>query len=203
MNPDQNQYPIDYLNQIAPPPPKSGLVDKKFLFIIGGAVALVIIALIVIFSLSSASGGPKDKMQTLAARMITLQDVTKKAQPTLKSGALRATNSNLTIFLTNANRDIAEPLKTNGVDVKNLDKGIVAKEDGTELTEELEDARLNAIYDRTYAREMTYQLETIAALMGDIYDRTSSKSLKDFLLKTDDNLQPIKTQLNDFTDKNG
>jgi hypothetical protein len=204
MNPDQNQnqYPIDYLNQIAPPAPKAGM-DKKFLLIIGGGIAVVIIALIIVFSLSSASAGPKDKMQTLAARMTTLETISKTAQRSLKSGSLRNTNSTLTIFLTNANHDIAEPLKNNGIEVKTLDKGIVAKEDGKKLTDKLEEARLNAVYDRTYSREMTFELEGIATLMGDIYDRTSSKSLKDFLLKTDENLQPIKEQFSEFADQNG
>lgn len=199
MDPQQNQYPIDYLNQIAPEQPKTGTSNKKFLFIVGGALLLVIIAGIMIFS--SSSGGPKDKMQTLAARMITLQDISSKAQKNLKSGSLRASNSSLVIFLTNGNRDIAEPLKVNGVDVKNLDKTIQAKEDGAELTKELEDARLNAIFDRTYTREMTYQLETTVALMGDIYNRTSSKSLKEFLLKTDENLQPIKKTFSEFSEE--
>lgn len=199
MNPDQNQYPIDYLNQIAPEQPKAGLNNKKFFLLVGGGILLAIIVLVVVLT-SSSNNGPKDKMQTLAARITTLQDISSKAQTNLKSGSLRATNSNLVIFLTNANHDIAEPLKNNGVDTKNIDKYITAKEDGTELKQELEDARLNVIYDRTYAREMTYQLETTAALMGDIYDRTNSKSLKDFLLKTDENLQPIKKTFSEFTD---
>lgn len=201
MDPQQNQYPIDYLNQIAPQQPATGVNNKKFFFIIGGVLIVVIIALIMIFS--SASGGPKDKMQTLAARLMTLQDISKKAQTNIKSGALRATNSNYVIFLTNANRDIADPLKINGVDVKKIDKAIKTKEDGSELTEKLENARLNAIYDRTYSREMAYQLEKTAALMGDIYDHTNSKSLKEFLLKTDENLQPIRKTFSEYSDKNG
>jgi hypothetical protein len=200
MDPQQNQYPIDYLNQIAPKQPKQGLSSKRFFLIIGGGILLAII--VGFFLLNSGSGGPKEKMQTLAARMITLQEVASDSRKSIKSGSLRATNSNLTIFLTNANRDIAEPLLNSDIDVKNLDKGIVAKEDGTELKEKLEDARLNAVFDRTYAQEMTYQLDTIAVLMGDIYERTNSKSLKDFLLKTDSDLQPIKKALNEFSDAN-
>ncbi|HET6746634.1 MAG TPA: hypothetical protein VFH06_00830 [Candidatus Saccharimonadales bacterium] len=198
MNPDQNQYPIDYLNQIAPQQPKAGMSRSKFLLLMGGGLFLIII--VVVLMLSAGGGGPKDKMQTLAARMITLQDISKKAQPNLKSSALRATNSSLTILLTNANRDIADPLKINGIDVTKLDKNIQAKEDGQALKDKLEDARLNAVYDRTYAREMTYQLQTTSALMGDIYDNSNSKSLKDFLLATDNNLQPITKSLSEFSD---
>src|SRR5688500_3065230 len=144
MNPDQNQYPIDYLNQIAPEQPKAGMNNKKFFLLIGGGILLAIIILVIVLS-SSANNGPKDKMQTLAARMTTLQDISSKAQTNLKSGSLRATNSNLVIFLTNANRDIAEPLKNNGVDTKNIDKTIVDKEDGVKLKEKIEEARLNAV----------------------------------------------------------
>lgn len=198
MDPQQNQYPIDYLNQIAPQQPKKSVSNKLFLFIIGGGVLLAII--VGLFLLNSGSGGPNEKMQTLAARLVTLKDISSKAQKNIKSGALRATNSSLTLLLTNANRDIAEPLLNNGVDIKKLDKAIQTKEDGTDLTEKLENARLNAVFDRTYTREMVYQLDTTAALMGDIYERTNSKSLKDFLLKTDSDLQPIKKTFSEFSD---
>ena len=201
MNPDQNEYSIDYLNQIAPQPKKPGLSSKMFLILIGGGVLLAIIGAIFIFSSGSGSG-PVQKMQTLASRMETLRTVSDKAQKNIKSGDLRSTNSNLTIFLTNANRDIVEPLETNGVDLKKIDKKIAAAEKGEELTKKLEDARLNAVFDRVYAREMAYQLETVAALMQEIYGKTKSKSLQEFLLKTDDNLQPISEQLEDFNRAN-
>lgn len=197
MNPDQNEYSIDYLNQIAPEQKKPGLGNKTFLMLVGGGVLLAIIGGIFILS-SGSSNGPKDKMQTLAARMETLQTISSKAQKNIKSGDLRSANSNLTIFLTNANRDIVDPLEKNGVDLEKPDKTIVAAEKGEELSKKLEDARLNAVFDRIYAREMVYQLDTVAALMQDIYGRTKSKSLQEFLLKTDDNLQPIKEQLHDF-----
>jgi hypothetical protein len=137
-------------------------------------------------------------MQTLAARLITLQSVADKSQKTIKSGPLRSTNSNLAIFLTNANRDIVEPLKNNGITIEKIDKKITAAENGEALTKTLEDARLNAVFDRVYAREMGYQLDTVEALMKDIYAKSNSKSLKEFMQKTDENLQPIRKQLNDF-----
>ena len=84
-----------------------------------------------------------------------------------------------------------------------MDKAIITKESGEELKKTLEDARLNAVFDRTYAREMAYQLDTIAALMGDIHESTKSKSLKEFLINTDKNLQPIKNQFTDFNAANG
>lgn len=194
----QPQYSIDYLNQIAPQQQKN--TPNKLLVIIGILVILLIVAVAAIglSSLGGASTGTK--LQTLAARLDNLQDVSEKAQPHVKNNQLRASNSSLTLYLANANRDIAEPLSNNGVDATKLDKAIVAKEKNTALTEALEDARLNAVYDRTYAREMGYQLRTTLLLMEDIDKSTSSKSLEEFIAATKSNLDPIEKQMNDFVD---
>jgi len=199
--PPQTQYPIDYLNQIAPQDKKPGMDNKKFLLFVGGGLLLAIIVGVLAFS--SGGGGPTEKMETLAARLKTLQSISSKAQTNIKSSSLRSTNSSLTLLLTNANRDIADPLETNGVNVLKLDKKIVAKEDGKAVSDKLEDARLNAVFDRTYAREMSYQLDTVKALMKDIYSKTKSKSLKTFLDSTNNNLSPINKQLEKFNAANG
>ena len=195
-NPNQTPYSIDYLNQIAPQQKKPGMNNRLFVAIAGGGLVLAI--LIGVLTLFSSGSGPTQKMQTLSARLTTLQTISDKAQKSIKSGELRSTNSSLNIFLTNANRDIVAPLAKNGVEVKKIDKKILGLESGTKLTEKLEDARLNAIYDRTYAREMGYQLDTVAALMKDIYTSSNSKSLKEFLVSTDTNLLPIKKQFKEF-----
>lgn len=202
--PTQQPYSIDYLNQIAPQQEKPGLSNKLFMAIIGGGLLLAIIVGIFIFT-SGGSGGPTSKIQTLAARLEALKDVSDKAQKNIKSGTLRTTNSTLAIFLTNANRDITGPLASNSADTAAPDKTIAATvaKDTEALTKKLEDARLNAIYDRIYAREMSYQLEVIAALMKDIYSTNNSKSLKDYLTATDANLAPIAKQLTDFNAANG
>lgn len=202
MQPDQNQYPVDYLNQIAPQSTKPTMNKIMVFGMIGGVVLLAIIA---IFILSNLGGGPVQKMQTLAARLQTLQKISSDSQKNLKAGQLRTINSNLTLYLTNTNRDIADPLSKNGVDSKKLDKSITAAEEakGEALSQKLENARLNAILDRTYAREMTFQLETLAVLMKELYVSSKSTSFKDFLKTTDANLLPLKKQLSEFNAANG
>jgi len=200
MYPDQNQnqpeYSIDYLNEIAPQPQKKGMGNRMFFLIIG--IGVILAAIVGILTLFNGANGPTQKMQTLAARLTTLQDIADKAQKNIKSGPLRNTNSNLSITLTNTNRDIVDPLSKNGVDVKKIDKNITTKENGDALRSTLEDARLNAVFDRTYAREMNYQLETLTALMKEIYGSTGSESLKTFLDTTNKNLTPIKKELATF-----
>lgn len=200
QNPTQNQYPIDYLNQISAPQPQKTMNSKWVFALIGG---VILIAIIAVFALSSTSSGPTQKMQTLAARLVTLQKISGDSQKKIKSGELRSLNSNLTLYLANTNRDIVEPFGKNGVDVKKLDKALTTKEKGDQLTKRLEDARLNAIFDRTYAREMNYELETVTGLMTDIYHGSNSKALKDFLSKTDQGLMPLKKQLAEFNAANG
>lgn len=199
MYPDPNtQAPIDYLNQIAPQPQKPGL-DKRALVgvlaIIGVVLAIVVGFLIFI---SNSAAGPKDSMITLAARLQATQEVSDKSQKNIKSSQLRSINSNLKILLTNANRDIAAPLMVEEIDVTKLDKEVVAIEKADTINTTLEDARLNATFDDTYAREMSFKLTTISLLMQQIYNQSKSKSMQDFLMETDDNLQPIKQQLEEF-----
>lgn len=202
MNPETPQLPIDYLNQIAPAPQKPGLNKRALLMVVLliGVVLTIVISFLVF--ISNASGGPKSDMQTLAIRMQALQKVSDSSQKNIKSSTLRGTNSILKSFLSNANRDIVEPLAANKVDIKKLDKRLVAKEKTDTLAADLEEARLNATFDDTYAREMSFKLTTLSILMESIYKTSHSKSLKEFLENTDSNLQPIKKQLDEFNSIN-
>lgn len=195
--PAQPQYSIDYLNQIAPPPQKQGLSSRMFMMVaVGGGVLVVIVGLLML--LSGGGSGPTQKMQTFAARVQTLEKITTGAQKNIKGNDLRAANSNLSIFLANTDQGMTAPLEKNGVSVTKLDKNIVAAEKGDDLSAKLEDARLNAVFDRTYSREMSYQLTALETLMKSIYSATKSKSLKDFLQTTDNSLVPIKKQFDTF-----
>lgn len=202
MNPETPQLPIDYLNQIAPAPQKPGLNKRALLMVVLliGVVLTIVISFLVF--ISNASGGPKSDMQTLAIRMQALQKVSDSSQKNIKSSTLRGTNSILKSFLSNANRDIVEPLAANKVDIKKLDKRLVAKEKTDTLAADLEEARLNATFDDTYAREMSFKLTTLSILMESIYKTSHSKSLKEFLENTDSNLQPINKQLDEFNSIN-
>lgn len=199
MYPDPNtQAPIDYLNQIAPQPKRPGVDKRAVVAVVAIIVTVLAIVIGFLIFISNSAAGPKTSMVTLAARMQAMQEVSDKAQKNIKSSQLRSVNSNLKILLTNANRDIAAPLAIEKIDVTKLDKTAVAKEKADKITATLEDARLNATFDDTYAREMGFKLATIAVLMQQISEQSKSKSMQEFLLETDENLQPIKQQLESF-----
>lgn len=203
MDPTQPQQPLpsDYLNQIAPQAPqRKMLLSKKQLILVGslvGAIFLVIILAIVV-GLSSN----KKPLQQLAARLQSTQTIATSASTLINNSQLSALNSNLTIYLANTNRDIAVILLKDGIDVKKLDGSIVASESGADVIARLSDAKLNAVYDTTYAREMAYRLNTIVALMGQIDESTNNKSLKTFLDGALTNLKPTQQAFSVFNEAN-
>lgn len=200
MYQDNNQEnPIDYLNQIAPKTESNNwLLSKKPLII--GLIAMA--GLLIVISAFSMLSGNNASTARLAARLSSTGTLAKNSTKNIKSTQLRATNANLSSYLTNAIRDIEPFLAKEGIKIKSIDKTIVASEATTELDTVLENARLNAIYDRTYAREMAYKLDTIITLMNKVNKNSSSKSLRQYLTTSVENLTPIKDSMSNFNADN-
>jgi hypothetical protein len=203
MEQNQPQQPmsVDYLNQIAPQAPKKKIPLSKMQLIIVGIVAAAFI--IVMILVAAVGGGSKNSLVQLAARLQGTQKIANSASTLIKNTQLSALNSNLKIYLTNTNRDIAAPLLNGGIDVTKLDKSIVAGEAGADVTARLEDARLNAVYDSTYAREMAYRLDTIVSLMRQIQHSTNNTGLRTFLDSALTNLLPTQKAFADFNAADG
>ena len=194
--------PADYMNQIAPQMPKRplGKLGIRQVLILGGGLIIAVIILAII--VNSVAAGKRDPLEHLSARLTSTQAVVVAAQANLKSSKLKSLNGNLTLYMTNTNRDVSKPLLSAGINTAKLSKTIVASEAPTSLVARLEDARLNAVYDRTYAREMTYQLGTLLTLMKQIYNGTGNPELKTFLKSAYDNLSPTQESFANFTSTN-
>jgi len=195
--------PTTYLDQIAPQAPKklASFRGPKLIAIIAGV--LVILVSILAVAVNVIATARQEPLERLAASLETTESIVSSAQPKLKNSQLRTLNSNLKIYLTNTNRDISKPLATLGVNMDKLSASVIAAESGDKINATLEDARLNAVYDRTYAREMSYQLDKIVALMKQLYASTSSKSLKEFLQSAYTNLEPTQESFSKFNAANG
>ncbi len=198
MHPENNQYfpPPNYLDQIAPKSVKQPNVIQKRPIVF--AVALLIVALLM-FSLISALTPDKTKTsQQLAARLVATEQVTEDAAEKIKNNKLRAINSNLKLNLLNMIKNIDVPLAEQKLSVEKLNKKISESESNTDMLAVLENARLNAVYDQTYAREMAYKLSTILSLMKSVDKDTDSKSMKDFISDAYKNLEAIQQQFAQF-----
>lgn len=195
-NNSQPQFSMDYLNQIsASTAKKHGLSMFQYIIIGVSAVLLVVIVWAVFAVIMS---GRVNSYQQLAARLATTESIASGAQAKLKSTDLRTLNSNLKIYLTDTNRDITAPLQSVGVDSTKLDSSIVKSESADAINARLENARLNAEYDRTYAREISYQLETIMILMRQIRSTTGNEKFKIFLDSALVNLEPTQKSFAEF-----
>jgi hypothetical protein len=198
MNPQNGQTPLDYLNQIAPQAPKKQLFTLNLRTILLGAAAVVVLIIIIATLVGALSSSNKEPWQQLAARIDTTTEVVDGATKNIKSSQLRSINSDLKLYLSNTRRDIASPLQSLDINPEKIPENIVTVEQSTGITERLEDGRLNARYDSTYAREMKYQVATILSLLQELYSTNVGPQTKATLTVAYDNLLPTYTTLTEF-----
>jgi len=200
MNPNNQPTSMDYLNQIAPQSTKINLFANKKMAI---AIILAAITVLVFIFIIVSSLIPKTNLnQQLAAKLLATQEIIDDVAPKVKTSQLRTYNGNLKIYLTNTIRDIEPLLAKEKINIKKLSPKILEAESSKNILANLEIARLNAVYDRTYAREMAYQLDTIVSLMNKINRSTSNSSFKIFLEDAINNLTPTQKQFADFNAAN-
>lgn len=202
MNPPNGQPPLDYLNQIAPQAPKKPLFVLNLRTIILGGIAAVILICIIAGIGGAISSAQKEPWQRLSARLNATTAVVDGATANIKSSQLRSINSDLKLYLTNTKRDLTAPLTALDIKIDKLPEKIVASERSTGITERLEDGRLNAKYDSTYAREMTYQLATILSLLQELYATNVGPQTKEQLKAAYDNLLPTYTTVSQYSATN-
>lgn len=190
-------YTPDYLDQIAPKSRGASLMGGHFTWIIIGLAILFMFAV----SLLTLTAGNSNTATAQSAylRVENISPINDKYRRYLKSNQLVAANANLRIFFSNAQRDLAGPLNQNGVDLTKINKEAKAKETSAanELSEKLEDARLNAILDRTYAREMAYQTQLLLEQYNKM-TKNQSKAIADNAKKTIPYLEPLQKSLAEF-----
>lgn len=198
MDPQQNT-PNNYLDQIAAPAGKASFVSGKIkLLIIGlGIAAVAIIIAMIVVNIHSASR--VDPWNTLVARLDTTEKIANSATKNIKSSQLRSLNSEIKLFLTDTNNSIQAPLKTLKIDRSKLSEGITKKESADLVLERLEDARLNAVYDRTYATEMKYQLSILLSSLQQTYQVTNKVETKQFLDKSYTSLKATHDSLANYS----
>ncbi|TWP16694.1 hypothetical protein EUA72_00240 [TM7 phylum sp. oral taxon 352] len=197
MYPDNlNNQPqgIDYLNQIATPPPAEGF-DKKTKIIIAILSFIGLITLIAIFVFSQDSM-PNANPSQVASRVNKLLTISKKYNNKFRSTSLQTTNSSLVAVLTTANASMGEALQATGINYKEKQKDILALDPPEKLEKKLDEALLNTQLDITYAHEMNVQITDTNNMMKKVYKSTKSKKMREWLVKTAGDLENIQKQIN-------
>lgn len=201
MNPS-SQPPIDYLNQIAPSAPKKQIFQLNMRTILIGLVALIALFVAISMITGLISSNQKKPWMQLSAKLATTQEIVTDSSTKIKNGQLKSTNSDLKLYLANTIRGAEEPLSSLDINPEKLPKDITDAEGGEAMIARLEDARLNAKFDSTYAREMTYQLTNLLTLLQQLQQSSGKTETKAFLQTAYDSLVPLQEKVADFSASN-
>ncbi len=202
---------MDYLNQISgannPQPQKQsigGLFSKKFLYIIGGLLILAILLIILGSIIGKSSNKDKDLMDRINLRITNLGTITQEYGRTTKSSSLRSVNASLYSVLNNTSATFTpvynEKYITEGENV--ISPTIQQEEDehATSLRNSLNNAKINGLLDRTYAREITLEISLLLSLESEAIERTKYQEIKDVLNDSYTNLNNVYTKFYAYSD---
>ncbi len=196
----QPEYSIDYLDQISAPQKRIIAPNPLVLLGVIGVGILAIIGFgIMIFSSSGTSG--TDRVASLNLRLATLQKIADTQQRNLRDNELRSTNAALSLYLSNTARDMKDPVAALGITDKTIPKNLTTTESKltSDINAKFEEAKLNVMLDRSYAREMTYQIGVLRSMMTSAYKNTSNQKLKATLETSDPSLAQVAKNFESFS----
>ncbi|MBM3210154.1 hypothetical protein FJZ39_02340 [Candidatus Saccharibacteria bacterium] len=194
--PPQPAYSIDYLNQIAAPAPKAGLSKgMKTLLIAAGAMLLITLPLLLFSALSGST--TQISLDRLAARSSNLSAVISDSHDNIDSTELRQINSSLSASMKNISAGTTEQLKAQSTTLETAKKANPNETTGA-LSARLDDAELNATFDRSYVREMAFEVKTTLILIDSLGAKARDEATVDFLRQSYNNLNQSYEQLEAF-----
>ena len=177
---------------------------KTIKILIGVAVAAL---LIIIIGAISGSGGDKnserDYVDQIYLRSNNLMSAISNYNKRVKSSELRSMGNSLNAVLAELNFNITTILKEDFA-AKSVGKPDKDKTQTTEdaiaeeLNETLENARLNGVLDRTYAREFAYQIGLLESLESETVAKKEKETLINMLTASEENLEQLYDQFNNF-----
>lgn len=194
-----------YLQKISVKPPKTAtpLFSKKIIIPLI-AVAVISILIIIFGLIFGRTPKSLDSTLRLNARTTNLIKTLDTYNKNLKSSDLRAMGSSLKTILQSTSAPLASSVKDDfGKVNKSTSESIASEETDyiTNVNTTLENARLNAILDRTYVNEIGYQIAMLRALEQECYDTTKNDALKSSLESSMSSLNNLYEQFANFTDK--
>ncbi len=191
--------PAAYLDQIAAPGPQK-TISPRLLWI--GIGALLLIVIVGFFAIINSGGkSQSQKMTEFVYRVQALEKLTDTSRSNIQSSQLQALNASLNTILTGIDQQSGDSLTVYGISkLPTVPKTAPVTVEYTDLASKLQDAKLNVIFDRTYAREITYQLSIMQSEMKAIYDHSNNKTIKSYLVKSSDNITPLQKEFANFND---
>lgn len=200
-----------YLDQISTPTSlkktknSNGSFLKQIFIALGIAVGLF--ALIAIFGgiISANRVSEKDSAIALKLRSDNIQTVITDYNTSIKSSDLRSTNTSLSGILSDVSSTLETYItSTLSVKQKEYTKKVVDKEASAleELKNELFEAKINGLLDRTFARKMIYETQNLINYENTLKKATRNESLKSYLSSSVNSLMVLHDTFSDFSENN-
>ena len=162
----------------------------KRLIIVGILLAVVIGGVALFFS---RDPNPTKESLRLMARLNTLQAILNDGSKNSRSGDLLGFTSEARILITGEQANIDSVFA--GVGIKKVDKATLAAEaDGATFTL-LKNANLSGQYDATYKSVLTQKLDSTAALMREVKNKSPNAKVKVTLVKSLETFQALQDKL--------
>ena len=197
---------IDYLNKISSENQHEKSSDSLFSSkpLKFGLIAVAVLALFILIfgALSNSTGKEKSVFERLNLRLTNVNSSITTYNKSVKSSALRSSGVSLASILEATSLSLTPFYEKYELDAKKPSEKISAGETALldSLNLELENGKLNGILDRTYAREMTYQISLLLSLEVELYEKTKDEALKAALESSYTNLETIYPNFNDFSE---
>lgn len=201
----------DYLNQISVKPasnaPESGLdkiLKSKYTWIIGGGVLLFILIAIIGAIIGSGSVSLENELIKLQLRIDSTSEVISEYQPKVRSSALRSSSASLSTVLANTSSKLTSYLaekydyKKNNKDNKKITEQIKTEQDG--LLNELFEAKITGVLDRTYAQKMAFEVSKILTEESNINKKNRDDELQGIINESYGSLENLYDNLNGFSE---
>ena len=192
---------IDYLNSIAPKAPKKSLFSMRNIVLLAAGAVVIFVGLMIASSVMTASREKsRDSIASLYLRIGNMQTITVQYGGELDSSGLRAINSGLDTQLSSILYDFGVLLPSQKIVVAEIDEEVRGREMAhlDSVREELRVAKLNAVFDRTYPRVISYELTLIMTQMDKIYKESNDDVLKSFLSRSYLTLSELRELFDEF-----
>jgi hypothetical protein len=187
---------LNFRDEVPPIPStrKPGVsFSPKMLLFAGIGVVVMVVSLILITI--SSSGGLSPQLQRLSVRLTVLQTMVSESKKSVTDPELSKLNSDLSIITAGSIARLQAPLQAAGME--KIGDDIKSAEADTATLAKLADAKLTGLFDRTYARIITLKVDTVLALMNEIYAKTKNNSLREALSSTYKDFSTIRKQLDE------
>ncbi|MBR5408535.1 hypothetical protein IK112_01130 [Candidatus Saccharibacteria bacterium] len=173
--------------------------------LIGGAILVAIMMIVGMIVGGGDKNSERDLVDKISLRTKNMLTIISDYNKQVKSSELRSYGSSLSAVLNETNYAVNAILKET-FEVKNSKPQKESTEtDESAILEEmgqtLENARLNGILDRVYAREMAYRIATLIVLEQETIDKTKKSNLVDALTSSMTNLDQLHDKFDNFVAK--